>query len=961
MPPRPKASGSASSATAPVWTHDDDEALTAALEHGDGQLSWQEVATLAFPDGKFSKTECNSRWTSLSRPKTIKGSWTAAEDAKLVELVDEFGSEKWVIISSQMGSRTGKQCRERWHNHLNPNIKKSDWSPEEDALIRDLHAKIGPKWAEMAKHLPGRPDNSIKNYWNARQAREKRDRSKSMTQLPMAHGGDKVKAAKAKAAAAASAALEAVASRQPATPAPAMSRSSSSASLNNTRFTPYARSSPMSKSRSESVSSLGAFSSVRSSASIETLASSPSSQMSPFTPTHSARSQSMVGIAGSTAPHARRISQHAFPQEQLGTLAAAANNGDDLDILAAPRPPFFPSHGSSRSIGTADRCRRPHANSSPPAPFGLYTYASPPDELPTPPPQFLQPMQQQHDDVMSSWPSDAVVQGSGLVPSDDGQPSLSRLYTDSDVSHDSSAASPYDEYSSAPSSAFYSAPGPDSRFASPTDDADPMQHAFFGAGPLSFDPSAQHVAFDTGAAGVAGPYIHPAHLTTLDETYAYPASQDSTPLVGSSSGGFDPYSMYDLSQGYHDDGSATPGSAPSSVAASPHDSTIGVTVDAVTGLVYSAGPSTAGSSSEVHPAFGAFGPASGGGEDGGAGSGYMGSSATSAGLGQQSQPSFAPADGASYVFDPSPLPAASPMEGTAPRPSLARQHTAPAAFAFPPPRQPLAAAPMRRPAPLQLPSSSSSSSLGSRSSHSHRHTPSLPNVPTPTHLSFGLDQTTPTAASLKGSLPPSASFPGRHAGHGHSLSNSLSGSLSGSISASSLLSASGSSARTVHSHGQHAHARHRSLSRPTPYGGVASLRASTGTGSSAGALAAPFDMSSSTAAAAPALSRSGSRAGLASEPMSKVYSSPLSEIAGRWEGLSLTSPSSGAAAGGVAAPWLARSGSMGRAGPLGALIAEEAARAAASGGGGGAPPVSLAHPTTGLMRVDENGRASLPL
>ncbi|KPV73706.1 uncharacterized protein RHOBADRAFT_16687, partial [Rhodotorula graminis WP1] len=99
--------------------------------------------------------------------KTIKGSWTAAEDAKLVELVDEFGSEKWVIISSQMGSRSGKQCRERWHNHLNPNIKKSDWSPEEDALIRDLHAKIGPRWAEMAKHLPGRPDNSIKNYWNA--------------------------------------------------------------------------------------------------------------------------------------------------------------------------------------------------------------------------------------------------------------------------------------------------------------------------------------------------------------------------------------------------------------------------------------------------------------------------------------------------------------------------------------------------------------------------------------------------------------------------------------------------------------------------------------------------------------------------------------------------------------------------------------------------------------------------
>lgn len=793
--------------------------------------------------------------------------------------------------------------------------------------------------------------------FDSRQAREKRDRSKSMSQAQAASGGDKVKASKAKAAAAASAALEAAASRQPVTPAPAMSRSSSSASLNNARFTPYARSSPMSKSRSESVSSLGAFSSVRSSTSIETLASSPSSQLSAFTPAHPARSQSMVGIAGSSAPHARRISQHAFPQDQLGPLAAAAaHNGDDLEVLAAPRPPFFPSHGSSRSIGTPDRFRRPHANSSPPAPFGLYTYASPPDELPTPPPQFVQPMQQQHDDVMSSWPADAVAQGSGLAPADDGQPALSRLYTDSDFSHDSSAASPYDDYSSAPSSAFYSAPGPDSRFASPTDDADPMQHAFFGAGPLSFDPSAQHVAFDTGAAGVAGPYIHPAHLTTLDETYAYQPSQDSTPLVGSSSGGFDPYLMFDSSQGL-EDGSATPGSAPSSVAASPHESTIGVTVDTVTGLVYSAGPSTAGSSSEVHPSFGALGSAAAGSVgEGGAGGGYMGSSAASAGLGLQSQSSFAPADDAHYSYEAA-------MEGTASRPGLSRQHTAPAAFAFPMPQQSVVAAPMRRPTPLQLPSSLSSSSLGSRSSHSHRHTPSLPNVPTPTHLSFGLDQTTPTTASLRGSLPPSASFPGRHAGHGHSLS----GSLSGSLSASSLLSASGSSTRTVHSHGQHAHARHRSLSRPTPYGGVAALRASTGSG--AGALAAPFDMASS-AAAAPALSRSGSRAGLASEPMSKVYSSPLSEIAGRWEGLSLGSPSSGApgaaAAAGGAAPWLARSGSMGGTGPLGALIAEEAARAAVGGGGrggGGGPPpaVSLAHPTTGLMRVDENGRASLPL
>ena len=57
------------------------------------------------------------------------------------------------------------QCRERWHNHLNPHIKKDTWATAEDVLIIDLHQKIGSKWSEIAKHLPGRTDNSIKNRY----------------------------------------------------------------------------------------------------------------------------------------------------------------------------------------------------------------------------------------------------------------------------------------------------------------------------------------------------------------------------------------------------------------------------------------------------------------------------------------------------------------------------------------------------------------------------------------------------------------------------------------------------------------------------------------------------------------------------------------------------------------------------------------------------------------------------
>jgi len=143
------------------WEPEEDELLKTYAQLYN-EKDWVKVSEMI--PGR-SPEQCADHWRKVLKPGIKKGQLSPEEDKKIIEWVRRNGPNNWHECAKLLKGRTSKQCRSRWVNGLDPNLKRGEWTKEEDTLLFQLVKDFGTSWVYLAKQLPGRGEDSIKRRY----------------------------------------------------------------------------------------------------------------------------------------------------------------------------------------------------------------------------------------------------------------------------------------------------------------------------------------------------------------------------------------------------------------------------------------------------------------------------------------------------------------------------------------------------------------------------------------------------------------------------------------------------------------------------------------------------------------------------------------------------------------------------------------------------------------------------